>query len=167
MTEAPFLPVEALRVLSSAGVKFVVIGGLAARVHGSPSITRDIDVCYDRSEKNLARLATVLRRLDATLRNTPKDVPFLLDAVTLAAGGNFSFDTDVGNLDILAVPSGTSGYDDLITDATSVDVGGVEVFVVSLDDLMRMKRAAGRAKDRVELEILSALKDEIEGRSSS
>lgn len=74
-----------------------------------------------------------------------------------------TFDTDFGALDILATPSGTSGFEDLAANAVEVELGGgLVVPVASLDDLIRMKRAAGRPKDRVELEILGALRDEIE-----
>jgi hypothetical protein len=90
-------------------------------------------------------------------------VPFLLDAATLRAGDSFTFVTDLGDVDFLGTPSGTGGYDDLRPGAETIDIEGVEVLVSSLDDLMRMKRAAGRRKDLVELEILGALRDERDG----
>jgi hypothetical protein len=83
-----------------------------------------------------------------------------LDARTLAAGDSFTFVTDVGDLDILGTPSGTQGYDDLVRDAQSIEIDGRKILVVSVDDLIRMKRAAGRPKDRVEIEILGALREE-------
>ena len=158
MTTAPFDPLRVLEALRAGGVEFVLIGGVAARLHGSPSLTRDVDVCHDRSAENLERLAAVLRSLRARLRGVDDEVPFLLDARTLAAGGNFTFVTDAGDLDLLAYPAGVDGFDDLAVGAESVDLEGVVVRVASIDDLIRMKRAAGRPKDRIEVEVLSALK---------
>ena len=161
----PFDPVGTLQALHDAGVEFVLSGGVAARMHGSPSLTRDIDICYARDRDNLERLATMLRKYHAYLRGQAidDDLPFVLDARTLQAGGNFTFSTDLGSLDILAVPAGVEGFDDLAKRAELVDLGGFSVRVATLDDLIRMKRAAGRAKDRAEVEILSALRDELGG----
>ena len=162
MTARAFDPLEALSVLSRHGVRFVVIGGFAGRLHGSPSVTNDIDICYARDAKNLDALAAALRELEARLRGAPEGLPFSLDARTLAAGDHFTFATRAGNLDVLGTPSGSGGYRDLVKASDEMDLGGVSARVSSLEDLMRMKRAAGRPKDLIELEILAALKDEIE-----
>jgi hypothetical protein len=155
-----FSPLDMLRVLDRHGVAFVLIGGVAARLHGSPSLTGDVDVCYDRRRENLERLAEALKELQARLRGVDEDLPFRLDAGTLAAGSNFTFVTVAGALDVLGEPAGTRGYDELVANAERMDVGGVEVLVADLDDLIRMKLAAGRPKDRVEVEILGALREE-------
>jgi hypothetical protein len=149
--------------LADAGVRFVVIGGVAARLHGSPSFTEDIDVCHARDAANLDRLSAALDGLHARLRGIAEDVPFILDARTLAAGGNFTFVTDAGDVDVLALPAGVDGYEDLARNAEELDVGGFVVKVCSLDDLIRMKRAAARPKDLAELEILYALRAELNG----
>lgn len=159
-----FRPSLALRALSESGVDFVLIGGVAARLHGSPSLTSDVDVCHARNAANLGRLSEALENLHARLRGVDDDVPFRLDAHTLAAGSNFTFTTDAGGLDVLALPAGVTGYEELARHATEVDVGGVTVKLCDLDDLIRMKRAAGRPKDLIEVEVLEALRDEIAGR---
>lgn len=160
---AVFDPLAALRALVAHGVRFVLVGGLAGRVHGSPTVTNDTDVCHARDPENLDRLAAALRELDARLRGVDDDLPFRLDAATLAAGCNFTFTTSAGFLDVLGLPSGTDGYDDLVRRAERLDLGdGLVVDVVALDDLVRMKRAAARRKDLVEVEILLAVKDEQE-----
>jgi hypothetical protein len=157
----PFDPIAALAVLQRHGVRFVVIGGVAARLWGSPTMTNDVDICYDRDRANLERLAAALQELHARLRGVDDEVPFLLDAETLARGQNFTFTTDLGPLDILGLPAGVKDFNELAVNATSFDLGdGVIVSVCDLDDLIRMKRAAGRPKDRVELEILAAVREE-------
>ncbi|MGH2596838.1 MAG: hypothetical protein ACRDH7_12850 [Actinomycetota bacterium] len=158
-----FDPLGALRVLADHGVRFVMIGGVAGATHGSPSVTQDLDICYERSPENLERLATALGSIHARLRGVDEDVPFSLDPTTLAAGDHFTFVTDVGDLDCLGIPAGTLGYDDLTKDAVAVDLDGLVVSVASLDALIRMKRAAGRPRDLAELEILGALREEVQG----
>src|SRR5213078_3529458 len=125
VTAERFSPLEMLRVLDRQGVAFVLIGGVAARLHGSPSLTGDLDLCYDRRPENLERLAEALRELGARLRGVDDDVPFLLDAKTLAAGSNFTFVTVAGALDVLGSPAGTRGYDELVANAERFDLGGV------------------------------------------
>jgi hypothetical protein len=88
-------------------------------------------------------------------------VPFVPDARTLGAGGNFTFSTDLGDLDLLAVPAGVAGYDELAILAEPIRLGDTVVLVAALDDLIRMKRSTGRAKDQAEVEILAALRDEL------
>jgi hypothetical protein len=157
-----FDPVRALQVLTDHSVRFVVIGGIAGATHGSPSVTQDLDVCPERSPENLERLAVALRSLHATLRGAEQPVPFALDGRTLSRGDHFTFSTDAGDLDVLSIPAGTLGYDDLVTSATTVDLDALTVHVAAVDDLIRMKRAAGRPKDLAELEILGALREELE-----
>jgi hypothetical protein len=165
MTEAAFDPVEAIRALRRNGVRYVLIGGLAGSLRGSPVITGDVDICYARDDENLVRLAKALTELRARLRGVDEGVPFILDARTLRNGDSFTFHTDAGRLDVLGTPAGTGGFEDLDRDATEEDLGeGVSVRVASLDDLMRMKRASGRSKDVQHLEHLAALRDELEGR---
>jgi hypothetical protein len=160
MTQAAFDPLRALRTLDRRDVRFVVIGGLAARLHGSPSVTNDTDICYERSAENLDRLASALRQLGATLRGAPENVPFRLDSATLAEGDHFTFTTKAGNLDCLGTPAGVGGFDDLAAGAVTFDLEGLRVLVASIEDLIRMKRAAGRPKDLIEAEILAAVQAE-------
>ena len=150
-----------VRVLQRHHVEFVIIGGIAGQLWGSSTITQDLDICYAREKTNLEHLAAALRELNAKLRGVKEDVPFRLDARTLFNGDSFTFTTDFGAFDCLATPTGTNGYVDLKQAAETMSVGdGLKVWVCSIDDLIRMKRAAGRTKDRLELENLGALRDE-------
>jgi hypothetical protein len=159
--EAPRL-LDVLEVLVRHRVRFLLIGGYAAIARGSPLLTGDVDICYSRDDENLERLAAALRELRATLRGAQRDVPFQLDAKALREGDHFTFSTTAGSLDCLGTPAGTRGFDDLNQDATDIDLDGLAVRVPSVDDLIRMKRAAGRLKDQVGLEWLRALREEIE-----
>lgn len=163
---AAFDPLRLLRELNDAGVRYVVIGAFAGRLLGSPTMTRDLDVCYARDRPNLEALAEVLRALHARLRGVDEDLPFQLDARALAAGDSFTFMTDAGDLDILGTPQGTAGYDDLVRTAARTDLDGLVVLVTSIDDLIRMKRAAGRPKDLIEVEVLAAVREEIDSSPS-
>jgi hypothetical protein len=156
-----FDPLRTLAVLQRHDVRFVIIGGVAGRLWGSPTMTNDLDLCYARDRANLERLAGALIELHARLRGVDDDLPFRPDAATLANGLDFTFMTDVGPLDVLGLPGGVRSFDELAVNAAAFDFGeGVTALVCDLDDLIRMKRAAGRPKDRIELEILGAVREE-------
>jgi hypothetical protein len=157
-----FDPIRALSVLLDHQVRFVMIGGFAASLRRSPVMTGDLDVCYDRDPKNLRRLVAALREMNAELRGVDEAVPFILDERSLSLGDSFTFATDFGPLDILATPSGTRGFDDLVQAAEPMEVHGLFPLVASLDDLMRMKLASGRPKDLIHAEWLAAVKREME-----
>jgi hypothetical protein len=161
---APFDPVALLTTLDHHRVRFIVIGGFAASVLGSPTLTTDLDICYDRADQATRRaLVAALRTMDAKPREWPQGVPFLLDERTIQLGDSFTFETTFGNRDCMATPSGTTGYPDLLRHAREIDLGeGLRVLFTSLGDLMRMKQAAARPKDLIELEVLAALAEERE-----
>lgn len=162
--EDSFQPEAVVRHLGRLEVRYVLIGGLAAVTQGSPLVTQDIDVCYDRSGANLERLATALAEIHARLRGADSGLPFRLDGATLMQGDTFTLETDLGWLDIIGTPAGTQGYEDLARTADPYEIFGYRVLVASVEDLIRMKRAAGRPKDLIELEHLGALRDELETR---
>jgi hypothetical protein len=159
ITYDPYVVIEAL---NRNGVEYIVIGGVAGNLLGSDVNTRDFDICYRRTPSNYPRLVAALREIGATLRGAPPGLPFILDEKTIRNGDSFTFDTTGGPFDCLGTPSGTRGYDDLFAASTVVDLEGRPVRVCSLDDLIRMKRTAGRTKDLFALEHLDALKKLIE-----
>jgi predicted nucleotidyltransferase len=140
------------------GVRFIVIGGQAEYIFGSPRVTYDVDLCYERAAENLARLATALRELKPTLRGVSEDVPFILDARSLALGSNFTFNTELGPLDLLGYVEPIGDYKNVSQRASTWDVAGLKLSVIDLDDLIRIKQHVGRSKDRESLLQLLAIK---------
>lgn len=161
-----FHPDGILDVLIRHRVRFILVGGIAAQAHGSPSLTGDLDICYARDRDDLDRLAAALVDLSAVRRGLPADSPRMppLDARTLRAGGLFTLTTRYGDFDILATPDPGFDYQLLLDHAVTTVVHGAPVHIASLSDLIQMKRAAGRPKDRIELEILGALREQIDRR---
>ncbi len=154
-----FDPTPILEALVARDVRFVVIGGLAARLHGSPLPTEDVDVTPDMSPDNLTRLSSALRDLDARVRHpeAPGGLPFAHDATSLAGSAFWNLTTTHGDLDLSFTPAGTTGYTSLASDAVRLRVGPIEVAIASLADIVRSKDAAGRDKDRRALPVLREL----------
>lgn len=161
-TEKPRLLRIAER-LQRYGVEFMVIGGQAAVLLGSPVSTFDVDLCYRRTKDNLRRLAEALREVHPALRGAPPDMPFRLDAESLGLGSNFTFDTDEGPLDLLGWVEPFGNYEALLPRSEVIEVGEVELRIIGLDDLIAIKRHINRPRDRaqlVQLEALKRLRDE-------
>lgn len=136
-----------LRALWEARVDFIVVGGVAATAHGSARLTVDLDVVYDRSPENMERLVLALRPLDPYLRGAPEGLPFRWDVETLRRGLNFTLTTRLGSLDILGEVTGGGDFHALREHTLEVDFFGIRCFVLTLDKLIEVKRAAGRPKD--------------------
>jgi hypothetical protein len=148
-----------LQVLTAHGVDFVVIGGVAAILHGSASLTQDVDICFAQDGGNLDALGGALSELRASLRGVEDDVPLVPDARTLRQMQLLTLQTSAGPLDLLVRPDGSPPYERLRRGADRVDVGGFAVLVASLDDLIAMKRAVGRDKDLLAIEELETIRD--------
>jgi predicted nucleotidyltransferase len=146
-----------IELLAGADVAFVVVGGLAAVVHGSAYVTNDVDVCYERSAANLERLCGALSLTRPALRGAPRDLPFRFDPPTVAAGLNFTLDTNLGALDLLGEVQGLGGYAQVVGQSEEIELFGRPVRVLTLEALIRAKRAAGRKKDLLLLPELEAL----------
>jgi hypothetical protein len=154
-----FDPDALLEVLHRHEVRYVLIGGLAAALRGSPTPTFDVDITPAAGSANLARLSAALTDLDARIRvdGIPEGLVFSHDAASLAQMTTLNLVTRFGDLDIAFDPAGIAGYPQWEADATLVTVLGVPVQVASLDDIIRSKEAAGRDKDRLQLPMLRAL----------
>lgn len=154
-----FDPLSLLAALERHGVKYVLLGGLAATLHGSPILTTDVDIAPERGAQNLERLAAVLAELGAMTRGggDPRAWTPDLSATGLARGSVHRLHTRFGPFDLLFEPTGTSGYDDLRQQAASVRLGETTVMVASLSDVIRSKEAAGRTDDRATVATLRRL----------
>lgn len=150
--------VPLLRRLIEGQVDFVVIGGVAVALQGYGRSTKDLDITYATDDANLEALGSALIAAGARLRGIAEDVPFVPDARTLKHTQILTLDTTDGGLDLLVDPSGAPPYETLRRRSEAVDYEGLSVRVVSLDDLLSMKRAAHRPLDLVDVEALEAVR---------
>jgi len=150
-----------LETLVGNDVRFIVVGGVAATVHGSARLTQDLDVVYARDETNLSRLVDALSPLQPYLRGAPEGLPFAFDVETLAAGLNFTLTTTLGDLDLLGEITGGGGYEKLVGDAIVVQLDEVDFLCLALQRLIDVKRAAGRPKDLETIAELEIIRDEM------
>lgn len=135
---------------------------------GLPLVTVDVDICYDAEQANTRALVRALRELDAAPVDADgRALVREVDWRALQLHDTFLFATTAGRLDCLRVPTGTGGYTDLVRTSVRQVIAGAEVLVASLEDLRRMKRATNRPKDRLALELLGALEDEIDGTAAA
>ena len=151
-----------IALLGQNQVSYVLIGGLAANAHGSASLTYDIDLCYERTPENIRRLCLALESYHLYLRGAPSGLPFYFDLSTVSAGMNFTLTTDLGDLDLLGEVAGLGSFDQVALVSERMELFGYSVNVLSLEGLIRAKKAAGRPKDLnalPELEALLALKN--------
>ncbi len=155
-----------LRLLVDKRVEFVLIGGLAMRIHGSAHITEDADICYSRTKENIQRLAEAMAALHPYMRGAPPGLPFRFDAPTIQAGLNFTLISDLGEVDFLGEVSGIGNYEKVLAQSEERVLYGVPVRVLSLDGLLLAKKAAARRKDHghiLELEELKKIRDQGAG----
>jgi hypothetical protein len=155
-----FDPAAMLRALNSHGVRFVVIGGIAAGVQGAIWVTTDLDICHARDRENHDRLALALKEIRGRPRELPVEVRVVLDARGLAAGTNWTLITRYGRLDLIGEPGGGQNYDTLVRRARLIH-GDVDYLVASLDDLIAMKSDAARPKDIGQVELLRIAAEEL------
>lgn len=146
--------------LAKEQVEFIIVGGVAAVVHGSARATFDLDVVYARNSENLKRLVRALKPHSPYLRDAPAGLPFQFDVKTLKSGLNFTLSTKLGELDLFGEIVGGGTYEDLLAYSTELEVFGVKLFCVTLERLIAIKRAAGRPKDLEAVAELQAILDE-------
>jgi predicted nucleotidyltransferase len=152
---------EILRALVAAQIRFVVIGGVAATIHGSARFTNDIDICYDTAPDNIERLAGLLKTWKAYLRGVEPGLPFIMDARAFRITPVMTLTTEKGAIDVLDVVRGVGDYAAALKASEIVQIGKVEFRSLTLDALIASKRAVRRPKDveqLLELEALRALR---------
>lgn len=155
LTMTPFLD-EIVGCLALAQVEYIIVGGVAGILQGSSLNTLDLDICYRRTPENINRLVTALQSFNPRPRGWPADLPFVFDARTIQLGSNFTLDINGEDLDLLGHMSAIGGYEENIERTDEMTVSGCTVRVLSLEQLITTKEAAGRQKDLVALPILRA-----------
>jgi predicted nucleotidyltransferase len=154
-----------IRLLHEADVRYVIIGGVAMHLHGANNLTLDMDISYARDRENTKSLAATLQTQNARLRGMPPELPYVIDSQTLRNSTTLTLDTSLGDFDLLAEPEGVDSFEGLWERAKIMEIDGFTVRVAAIDDLISMKRAANRPKDRnhiMELEALRRLQSEGE-----
>lgn len=152
---------ELVVTLVGQRVKFIIVGGVAAIVHGSPHLTFDLDAVYARDHENIERLVRAVAPLNPYLRDAPPGLPFVFDAATIKNGLNFTLTTKLGDLDLLGEVIGGKTYEDLLPHTEELEVFGIKCRCVGLEKLIHLKRAAGRPKD---FQILAELEAILQNR---
>jgi hypothetical protein len=144
-----------IQALLGASIEFIVVGGAAAVLHGAPITTQDLDIVHRRTTENVQRLTQLLAELDATFRGRN----LRPSAELLAGSGQLNLSTNLGPLDPLCVLHDGRGYEELLPHTTVLTDGSSMIRVLDLETLIDVKAATGRARDKLVLPILLALRD--------
>lgn len=151
-----------LVTLADARVDFIIVGGVAARAHGSARITQDVDLAYSRTADNIARLVSALAPYEPYPRGAPRGLPFEWSVATVRAGLNFTLTTTLGDIDLLGDIAGGGTYDELLPHTIMPTIFRRPIRIIDLPWLIHVKRAAGRPKDFEVIAELEALAEEID-----
>lgn len=129
---------ELLRALVRNGVEFVVVGGVAAQLHGWRGATADLDIAVSSDDSNVERLNQALMSVDA--------------GVPMVGAFGTVFTTRHGRLEIVRRAHAVGRYADWLRRAQEHRVERhLTVVVAAPEDILRSKEAAGREKDRAAL----------------
>jgi hypothetical protein len=150
---------DILGALATARAKFVVVGGIAMRLHGSTYVTQDIDIVYERSRTNAERVVAALGRFRPRPRNFPPDLPFIFDVQTLLVTDILTLESDAGEIDLLATLKGVGNYDSVEAASEVFSLDEFSFRVLSIDGLIAAKTASGRPKDKAGVMELRALRE--------
>ena len=148
--------------LVRAKVDFILIGGMAAILHGSARVTFDVDLVYSRAHKNIERLAAALAVHGPNLRDAPLNLAFSWDAKTIRSALNFTLTTRLGDVDLFGAVAGGETYQDLLAHSFDVDAFGVRFKCIDLPTLIRIKEVVGSARVHEALAELRVLLEEKE-----
>ena len=156
--------IEMWEGLAKAGVRFVILGGVAMRAHGSARVTFDLDICYDTAPDNVTKLVQILYAWKARLRFENDDgakLPFTIGARTFRDSPMLTLQTSLGKLDLMDRIAGVGDYAAALEASETQQFGSVELHILTLQSLIWAKRATGRKRDQehlIELEAIRALK---------
>lgn len=149
-----------LHARAERAVEYIIVGGVAAAIHGGARATYDLDIVYARTPGNMGRLVDAPAPHHPYLRGAPPGLPFQWDTATLARGLNFTLTTSLGDIDLLGEIAGGGSYEALLPHSIPVAVFGIQSRCLGLDRLIAVKRAAGRPKDLDAVAELEAIAEE-------
>lgn len=147
--------------LADNKVDFVIVGGVAIKIQSSGYLTEDLDFCYSRTKENLMRIVSALALFKPRPRDFPKDLPYFFDERSLQNSTNFTFETTIGDIDLLGEVAGIGTYSEVEKSSVVFELYGRDIRVLSIDGLIKAKRAAGRTKDLLVLPELEALREAL------
>ncbi len=151
---------QLLKTLLSHNLDFLIVGGFAAVVHGSSHVTKDLDISMLINQENVDKLRLALKDLEPRHRMNPSPKPsFLEEPKNISGLQNIYLETNAGILDVVSLDKNLGSFDDLKSRATQVNLFGFNCYVLSLDDLIRVKETMRRPKDLIVLDELKALKN--------
>lgn len=151
------------RRLAEANVDFVIAGGLGTLLHGGALMTRDVDVACRMEPDNLLRLFAAFEELRPVHRMTPQKFPFTREQATKGGLQNLYLSTNWGQLDCLGEIKGIGDYPACLTESEPIEIDGVTIRVLTLDALIRAKRAMGRPRDLHAVLELEAIRERLRG----
>ena len=151
----------AIKSLVENEVKFIIVGGVAITFHGSAYVTQDLDFCYARNKENLQKIVEALAHFEPRPRGFPENLPFVFDERILQNSKNFTYQTRIGDIDLLGEIAGVGDYFEVDKTSITMEIYGCRVKIISLQNLIKAKRAAGRTKDLLVLPELEALQEAL------
>lgn len=151
-----FRPFEILSALAEARVEFIIVGGVAGRLHRASVLTEDLDIVHRRTSENIARLMRVIEQLDAYFRHDLARRKLRPTQNDLAGQGHVLLQTPHGHMDVLCEISGQRGYDELLPHSIVIADRGLRLQVLDLPTLIQVKIEVGRPKDKAAVPILIA-----------
>ncbi len=152
---------QLLTLLIKSPIDFVLVGGFAAVLHGSNQTTRDIDICLSLDLQQIELLREVLAPIHPIHRLSPEKISFLTFPENFSDTTELYLSTDWGILDVMSRIEAVGGYFDLLRNAKKIDLLGSSCFIISIDDLIKSKRALGRHRDIATILELEAIQREI------
>lgn len=132
-----------ISALQDADIEFVVVGGMAAVLHGAPVVTHDLDIVHRQTPENITRIVALLDRLHAVMRDDPRNLR--PPPAAFSGRGHILLRTDLGALDVLCRLAPEQDYDWVLTHSEETTVGSRPLRVIDLPTLIAVKAATNRA----------------------
>lgn len=158
--------VPAIQSLFEKEVEFVILSGVAIGFHGSGYVTQDLDFCYRRSKENLKKIVSALGQFKPRPRGFPEGLPYIFDETTLQNATNFTFETEVGDIDLLDEVAGIGDYLAVERMSVPMQIFDCDLKVLLVEGLILAKRAAGRPKNLLVLPELEAMQETLKNQDA-